>query len=108
MVKALDKKAILENFIQEYIYLPNEDFPHLRQVFSKDTEEKHFILTCTGWNGELHTHYTVFHFELQNNGIILVHENRTDNTLDDWFEEHGISSDTLIAAWGLEPEEKVA
>ncbi|MEM9887692.1 MAG: element excision factor XisI family protein [Bacteroidota bacterium] len=108
MVKAIDKREVIKNFLLEYQDLPNEDYPHLRNILSMDETECHFILSCLGWNDGLFTYYTVFHFELQESGRIIVHENRTDNPLDEWFEANGVPSDILLAAWNLEPEEEVA
>ncbi|MEM9887693.1 MAG: element excision factor XisI family protein [Bacteroidota bacterium] len=102
----LDKKAVIESFIEEYIYLPSEDYPHLRHIFSKDEEDRHFILTCIGWNKRRFAYYNVFHFELREDGVIIVHENRTDNTLDEWFEDRGIAPETLKAAWSIEMKEE--
>lgn len=99
MDKLLEQRRdLIKTFLEERQGFPNEDHPHLRDILSMDQEKNHFLLSTVGWDQAEFVCELFFYIELEDDGIILIHENKTDVLVDDFFIENGISESEIIYA----------
>ena len=92
------QKAVLK-VLNYYAAIKSPFMPDVENKVIIDTKNHHYQLQRIGWYQDSHVHYTVFHFEIQQNKIV-VHENRTDVNIDAELIDVGIAPQDIIS--GLE------
>jgi XisI protein len=92
------QKALMQ-ILNYYAGIKSPFMPDVENNVIADTKNHHYQLQRMGWYQNSHVHYTVFHFEIRNNKI-LVHENRTDVNIDAELIDAGISPKDIVSGLG--------
>ena len=71
-----NQSAILA-FLNEYAQIKPSEWENVQNQIVIDRENHHYQLLRVGWHTGQHIYYTVFHFDLVGDKVV-VQENRTD------------------------------
>lgn len=103
----MDKQITYQNailaFLKEYADIKPSDWKNVQNQVIIDRENHHYQLVRVGWHNSEHIHYTVFHFDLVDDKV-LIHENRTDLPILDELESFGISRKDVLLAFQEAPQ----
>ncbi len=65
----------------------------------KDPIQRHLILVSDGWIGEQRFYGVLVHIEVQQNGMVRVHEDNTELGIVDELLDMGIPADEIVIGW---------
>lgn len=91
MDKALINKNIVRKYLEDSLGFPNRLYPDLKDYVIVDESGTHFIHLLMGWEGEKYVYTALRHLEVQEHGIILVHQEQVDKPVELDLERLGVS-----------------
>ncbi|MEM0993447.1 MAG: element excision factor XisI family protein [Bacteroidota bacterium] len=72
--------------------------PDLKQQLIFDEERSNFLVIISGWQDYAYVHQCIFHVEVKE-GLVYVHEDRTDIVLVDILIEKGIPKSVIVPSF---------
>jgi len=72
--------------------------PDLKQQLIFDEARTHFLVVISGWQEYEYVHQCIFHVEVKE-GLVYVHEDRTDVVLVDRLIEKGIPKSVIVPSF---------
>ena len=95
MDKINQYKSIIQKELKCQASYSNSDMPNVHSQAIVSEDGNHFILLILGWNGKHYHHQLAFHIEIKN-GLVWIHEDKTDTGIALNLEENGIPSSDII------------
>lgn len=93
-----DYQTALLSFLAEYATLTPINFRNANNQVITDPENGHYLLVRLGWQDDRYLYNTVFHFDLQDNKVI-VRRNQTDLDIVEELGAYGILEDDIQLAF---------
>lgn len=103
----LDYPTALCNFLSEYATLTPVNFRNATNQVIADQENGHYLLVRFGWQENRYLYNTVFHFDLEENKVI-IRLNQTDLDIVDELATHGILEEDIQLAFMREEAPQVS
>jgi hypothetical protein len=98
MDTAIKYQTAILSFLEDYAQVKPYGWNKVQNQIIADRERNHYQLVRVGWHNGEHIHYTVFHFDLVSNQV-LIQENRTDIPIIDELVELGINRKDIFLAF---------
>ena len=102
MEKQVTYQNAILTFLKEYADVKPSDWKDVQNQVITDLENHHYQLVRVGWHNNEHIHYTVFHFDLVGDKVV-IQENRTDLPILDELEGLGIPKEDILLAFQEAP-----
>ena len=93
-----DYRTTLLTFLSEYAAITPVNFRNATSQVITDHENGHYQLVRFGWQENRYLYNTVFHFDLEENKVI-VRLNQTDLDIIDELSAYGISEEDIQVAF---------
>lgn len=88
-------KTILDSYLRTFLAVAsNEENPLTTQLVIEESSNTYLVLSY-GWLPDRFVHYVVFHFQIQENGIISLYQNRTTRVVLDDLIAQGVEKEDI-------------
>lgn len=96
MEKIKKYQKVILKLLNYYATIKSPFMPEVENKIIADTKNHQYQLVRIGWYKDRHVHYTVFHFDIVNEKI-LIQENRTDVKIDEEFINEGVAPNDIMS-----------